>query len=89
MTSFCINYDVIAQGLFSSTSEIRRCTVQWCMLLEKCDVSNVDNFVYSFRVPDFTPLHIFFQDPSAKIGNNCRIGPDVVIGPNVVIDDGE
>ncbi len=30
----------------------------------------------------------FKQDPSAKIGANCRIGPDVTIGPNAVIEDG-
>ena len=29
-----------------------------------------------------------FQDPSAKIGKNCRIGPNVTIGPDVVIQDG-
>ena len=29
-----------------------------------------------------------FQDPSAKIGANCRIGPNVTIGPNVIIEDG-
>jgi len=28
------------------------------------------------------------QDPSAKIGKNCRIGPAVTIGLNVVIEDG-
>lgn len=27
-------------------------------------------------------------DPSAKIGNGCKIGPDVVIGPNCEIHDG-
>lgn len=27
-------------------------------------------------------------DPSAKIGNGCRIGPNVTIGPNAVIEDG-
>uniref|UniRef100_A0A1L8E1T8 mannose-1-phosphate guanylyltransferase n=1 Tax=Nyssomyia neivai TaxID=330878 RepID=A0A1L8E1T8_9DIPT len=27
-------------------------------------------------------------DPTAKIGNGCRIGPNVTIGPNVVIEDG-
>jgi NDP-sugar pyrophosphorylase family protein len=30
----------------------------------------------------------FFQDPSAKIGSNCRIGPNVTLGPNVVVEDG-
>lgn len=28
-------------------------------------------------------------DPTAKIGNGCRIGPNVTIGPDVVIEDGE
>jgi len=27
-------------------------------------------------------------DPTAKIGNGCRIGPNVTIGPDVVIEDG-
>lgn len=27
-------------------------------------------------------------DPSARIGNNCRIGPHVVIGPNATVGDG-
>ena len=27
-------------------------------------------------------------DPTAVIGNNCRIGPNVVVGPGVVIEDG-
>ena len=27
-------------------------------------------------------------DPTAKIGNGCRIGPNVTIGPNCVIEDG-
>jgi acetyltransferase-like isoleucine patch superfamily enzyme len=31
---------------------------------------------------------LFKQDPSAKIGHNCRIGPNVTIGPDVVIEDG-
>lgn len=31
---------------------------------------------------------MLLQDPSAKIGHNCRIGPNVTIGPNVVIEDG-
>ena len=31
---------------------------------------------------------LFIQDPSAKIGKNCRIGPNVTIGPNVIIEDG-
>ena len=30
----------------------------------------------------------FCQDPSAKIGHNCRIGPNVTIGPDVIIEDG-
>ena len=29
------------------------------------------------------------QDPSAKIGEGCRIGPSVVIGPDAVVEDGE
>jgi len=29
------------------------------------------------------------QDPSAKIGEGCRIGPSVVVGPDVVVEDGE
>ena len=28
------------------------------------------------------------QHPTAKVGNNCKIGPYVVLGPNVVIEDG-
>lgn len=28
-------------------------------------------------------------DPTAKIGNGCRIGPNVTIGPDVVIEDGK
>ena len=32
--------------------------------------------------------NLCIQDPSAKIGKNCRIGPNVTIGPNVVIEDG-
>jgi mannose-1-phosphate guanylyltransferase len=31
---------------------------------------------------------MFHQDPSAKIGSNCRVGPNVTIGPDVVIEDG-
>lgn len=27
-------------------------------------------------------------DPTAKIGNGCRIGPNVIIGPDVIIEDG-
>lgn len=27
-------------------------------------------------------------DPTAKIGNGCRIGPNVTIGPDVIIEDG-
>lgn len=27
-------------------------------------------------------------DPTAKIGQGCRIGPNVTIGPNSVIEDG-
>lgn len=27
-------------------------------------------------------------DPTAKIGNGCRIGPNVTIGPNCIIEDG-
>ena len=27
-------------------------------------------------------------DPTAVIGNNCRIGPNVVVGPGVIIEDG-
>ena len=30
----------------------------------------------------------FVQDPTAKIGDGCRIGPNVVIGPGAVIQDG-
>ena len=33
-------------------------------------------------------ISLVFQDPSAKIGANCRIGPNVTIGPDVVIEDG-
>ena len=36
----------------------------------------------------FYLLTLILQDPSAKIGKNCRIGPNVTIGPNVVIEDG-
>ena len=35
-----------------------------------------------------TCYYLFLQDPSAKIGANCRIGPNVTIGPDVVIEDG-
>lgn len=28
-------------------------------------------------------------DPTAKIGNGCRIGPNVTIGPDVIVEDGE
>jgi len=28
------------------------------------------------------------QDPSAKIGEGCRIGPNVTVGPEAVIEDG-
>ncbi len=31
---------------------------------------------------------VLLQDPSAKIGSNCRIGPNVTVGPNVVVEDG-
>lgn len=27
-------------------------------------------------------------DPTAKIGNGCRIGPNVTVGPNCIIEDG-
>ena len=36
----------------------------------------------------FVFLLYFSQDPTAKIGKNCRIGPNVSIGPKVVIEDG-
>ena len=32
---------------------------------------------------------LFVQDPTAKIGEGCRIGPNVVIGPGAVIQDGK
>ena len=31
---------------------------------------------------------IFFQHPTAAIGDGCKIGPCVVIGPDVVVEDG-
>jgi hypothetical protein len=33
-------------------------------------------------------LFIVLQDPSAKIGEGCRIGPNVTVGPDVIIEDG-
>lgn len=33
-------------------------------------------------------MPLILQDPTAKIGADCRIGPNVTVGPNVVIDDG-
>ncbi|OON18885.1 bacterial transferase hexapeptide repeat protein, partial [Opisthorchis viverrini] len=32
--------------------------------------------------------HPLFQDPTAKIGKDCRIGPNVTIGAHVIIEDG-
>lgn len=37
----------------------------------------------------FTSLVMFMQDPTATIGEGCRIGPNVVIGPSAVIQDGK
>jgi UDP-3-O-[3-hydroxymyristoyl] glucosamine N-acyltransferase len=28
------------------------------------------------------------QDPTAKVGNGCKLGPNVVVGPNCVVGDG-
>ncbi len=36
----------------------------------------------------FEAIVFLLQDPTAVIGEGCRIGPSVVIGPNVVIEDG-
>ncbi len=36
----------------------------------------------------YTSHLTFSQDPSAKIGSNCRIGPNVTIGPNLVVEEG-
>jgi len=36
----------------------------------------------------FCGFCLVFQDPSAQIGEGCRIGPNVTVGPGVVIEDG-
>jgi len=33
-------------------------------------------------------MMFFSKDPTAKIGERCRIGPNVVVGPRVIIQDG-
>ena len=46
-------------------------------------------FRQSFEKPAIVIITFFSQDPTAKIGEKCRIGPNVVIGANAVIQDGE
>ena len=63
------------------------------MVLDTCFVMSL--ICTSLFQKNLSLLHIqlalynlCIQDPSAKIGKNCRIGPNVTIGPNVVIEDG-
>lgn len=54
-----------------------------------CRQCHCGNDYHDFKITiDIRTLCSTFQDPSAKIGSNCRIGPNVTIGPDVVIEDG-
>jgi len=41
-------------------------------------------------IGDASKFNLFWrsQDPTAVIGENCRIGPNVIVGPGVVIENG-
>lgn len=59
-----------------------------CLYLNSLRQRN-PSLLYSCNKDPSTVVGNVLVDPTAKIGNGCRIGPNVTIGPNCIIEDGK